>query len=179
MRVLLLSDTHGSLDPRIEALAYAADLVVHAGDVGSADVLARLHEACAHVIAVRGNNDIPAKWKGGQASLLTLQEQVEIPLPGGVLAALHGDRFPAAQRHLRLRMAFPGARAVVYGHSHRTVVDEGARPWVLNPGAAGRTRTFGGPSCLRLSATARQWKVETLRFTGSSHPSAAVQARSG
>ncbi|MFM1890995.1 MAG: hypothetical protein RLZ44_72, partial [Pseudomonadota bacterium] len=39
-----------------------------------------------------------------------------------------------------------------------------AIPWVLNPGAAGRSRTFGGPSCLLLHAGARVWRVETHRF---------------
>ncbi|GAA0705644.1 metallophosphoesterase family protein [Dokdonella soli] len=179
MRVLLLSDTHGTLDARIAALAHDSDLVVHAGDVGSAQVLSDLRKACPSVIAVRGNNDVPAKWGGEQAALRTLEDHAEIELPGGVLVAVHGDRFPAAQRHARLRAAFPGARAIVYGHSHRIVIDDGALPWVLNPGAAGHARTFGGPSCLRLTATARRWNIELSRFAGSSPPSAAVQARSG
>jgi hypothetical protein len=37
-------------------------------------------------------------------------------------------------------------------------------PWVLNPGAAGRTRTYGGPSCLLLIAGETDWKVEVHRF---------------
>jgi hypothetical protein len=35
---------------------------------------------------------------------------------------------------------------------------------VLNPGAAGRTRTYGGPSCLLLIAGETDWKVEVHRF---------------
>ena len=165
MRVLLLSDTHGALDARIAARARESDLVVHAGDVGSADVLATLRRLCPRVIAVRGNNDVASKWPPAQhAALAELVEQAQIDLPAGCLVAIHGDRFPAAQRHLRLRQAFPSARAIVYGHSHRLCVDHGERPWVLNPGAAGRARTFGGPSCLELAATTRQWRVTPLRF---------------
>ncbi|MFC4822314.1 metallophosphoesterase family protein [Dokdonella ginsengisoli] len=165
MRVLLVSDTHGVLDARIEALAREAALVVHAGDVGSAQVLERLRRACPRVIAVRGNNDVASKWACADLQeLQTLGESVEIDLPGGVLAATHGDRFAVARRHALLRAAFPGARAVVYGHSHRLGVDDGERPWVLNPGAAGRARTFGGPSGLLLHAAAKSWTVEAVRF---------------
>ncbi|MEP7044507.1 MAG: metallophosphoesterase family protein [Dokdonella sp.] len=165
MRVLLLSDTHGALDERIAALARGSDLVVHAGDVGSAEVLATLHAACARVIAVRGNNDVREKWARQDRDVPdTLTQQVQIDLPGGVLVAIHGDRFPPAQRHRRLRAAFPSARAIVYGHSHRLCIDDDERPWVLNPGAAGRARTFGGPSCLELETTMQRWRVEPLRF---------------
>lgn len=166
MRVLLVSDTHGALDARIEALAREADLVVHAGDVGSAEVLARLQSVCARVIAVRGNNDVSSKWApAGQAVLRTLNDHAEVGLPGGALVAVHGDHFPASRRHARLRAAFPAARAIVYGHSHRLVVDQDDYPWVLNPGAAGRARTFGGPSGLILRASATSWVVAPVRFT--------------
>jgi uncharacterized protein len=67
-------------------------------------------------------------------------------------------------RHARLRAAYPSARAIVYGHSHRLVVDDALTPWVLNPGAAGRARTYGGPSCLVLEANVRSWHVEIHRF---------------
>lgn len=47
-----------------------------------------------------------------------------------------------------------------------------ATPWVLNPGAAGRSRTFGGPSCLLLAAASDGWEVTLHRF----EPIAAVRA---
>lgn len=178
MRVLLLSDTHGALDERIAELARGYEVVVHAGDVGSVAVLEQLRRVCARVIAVRGNNDVPAKWAPAERpALRTLDEHVNLDLPGGVLVAIHGDRFPAAQRHARLRAAFAQARAIVYGHSHRLCVDDREWPWVLNPGAAGRARTFGGPSCLRLTAAKRSWGVESIRFRPES--SAPVQPRHG
>ena len=165
MRVLLLADTHGVLDERIAALARDCDLAVHAGDVGAATVLGQLRAAGARVVAVRGNNDVAAKWPAGeQAELAALAAEALVELPGGTLAVLHGDRYAAAQRHARLRAEFAAARAVVYGHSHRLVVDDAARPWILNPGAAGRARTFGGPSGLLLEASAWRWRVEVVRF---------------
>lgn len=165
MRVLVISDTHATLDARIEALAREVDLVVHAGDVGAAEVLERLHAACPRVIAVRGNNDVASKWPSqGRAALHTLPDHAQVELPGGVLVATHGDRFAPSRRHAQLRAAFPQARAIAYGHSHRLRVDDGERPWVLNPGAAGRVRTFGGPSGLLLHAMTNSWMVEAVRF---------------
>ncbi len=164
-RVLLLADTHGELDPRIASLALDVDRVVHAGDVGSAGVLAALAAGGAAVLAVGGNNDVPAKWSADEHALLRcLTTRIEVDLPGGRLVVVHGDAWPARDRHTRLRRAFADARAVLYGHSHRLVIDTHASPWVLNPGAAGRVRTHGGPSCLLLTAAAGDWRIEPRRF---------------
>ena len=164
-RLLLLADTHGVVDPRIAALAAECDAVVHAGDIGNAGVLRRLAGG-GDVVAVRGNNDTTSKWPASEAAhLARLDEEVRLELPGGALIVVHGDRvLPAARRHAKLRERYPDARAVVYGHTHRAVCDRGATPWVLNPGAAGRTRTFGGPSCLILEAAGRRWNVRLRRF---------------
>ncbi|MCE5232191.1 MAG: metallophosphoesterase family protein [Mizugakiibacter sp.] len=164
MRVLLLSDTHGALDARIAALAADCALAAHAGDVGAASVLDALAERCPRVIAVRGNNDVAAKWLGPAAALHGLDAEARIELPGGVLAVVHGDALAARDRHARLRRVYAGARAVLYGHSHRLCVDDAIAPWVLNAGAAGRARTHGGPSCLLLHAGVRTWRVEAVRF---------------
>jgi putative phosphoesterase len=165
MRVLLLGDTHGALDARVLALAGSCELAVHAGDVGNAAVLSALREACGEVHAVRGNNDVAAKWPAAdRAALALLPTALRIQLPGGVLAVEHGDRFPAGTRHARLREAHGEAKAVLYGHSHRLLVDDDASPWILNAGAAGRARTHGGPSCLVLSASVRRWRVQARQF---------------
>jgi putative phosphoesterase len=165
MRVLLLSDTHGQLDARIAALAQECDVVVHAGDIGNATVLETLRAGGANVIAIRGNNDVASKWpRGERAALEALEDEACVELPGGTLIAVHGDRYPPAARHARLRRDYPDARAVVYGHSHRLVVDDAALPWILNPGAAGRARTYGGASCLVVDAGSKLWRVEAHRF---------------
>lgn len=170
--VLLLSDTHGVLDPRILMLARRTELVVHAGDVGNASVLRQLGDS-SRVIAIRGNNDVPGKWpEPDRATLDGLPAEVEVDLVGGVLVVVHGHRAgPVAGRHALLRQRYPGARAVVYGHSHRMVCDREARPWILNPGAAGRARTYGGPSCLLLAASKRLWLVKEMRFGPGPGPS--------
>jgi hypothetical protein len=166
VRVAIVSDTHGVLDPRVAEVVRKADIAVHGGDVGSAAALDALEPHGGEVLAVRGNNDVPRKLKtADDERLLSLPEEIERELPGGVLAVIHGHQFPkATTRHRALRERFPEARAVVYGHSHHLIRDRSARPWVLNPGAAGRSRTFGGPSCLVLTATQRRWTVTERRF---------------
>jgi putative phosphoesterase len=165
VRVAILADTHGWVDPRLLAVVADCDLAVHGGDIGSAAVLARLRPRRGLIYVVRGNNDHPRQWPAADMALLaTMPGHIQIDLPGGALVVVHGHRTPARVRHERLRQRFPHARALVYGHSHRLVVDQDTLPWVLNPGAAGRTRTYGGPSCLVLTAAPGRWVVTVLRF---------------
>lgn len=166
VRIAIVSDTHGFIDARLLKVASTCDAVVHAGDVGNAEVLELLRSVTNDVLAIRGNNDTLVKWPArDKAVLARLPEGLCVALPGGYLAVVHGHRAGAgADRHQRLRRLYGDARAVAYGHSHRMLCDCHQVPWVLNPGAAGRSRTFGGPSCLILSAAAMQWKVQTVRF---------------
>lgn len=164
-RVALVSDTHGALDARVlEGLA-GADLIVHAGDVGAAAVLGAL-TAIAPTLAVAGNNDVPGKWSPAEHEVLaTLPEALAIALPGGTLCVAHGHQWPrTAVRHARLRAVFPAARCILYGHSHRFVIDEDEAPVVANPGAAGRSRTFGGAGWLGLTTGEHGWRLTRNAF---------------
>ena len=166
VRLLLLSDTHGQLNPQILALAGEVDTIVHAGDIGHPDVLTALTATGQALHAVRGNNDVDSKWPANGHTLLnTLDDQLAIDLPGGVLVVEHGDRVnPAARRHELLRARHPQARLIVYGHSHRQVIDDAVTPWVVNPGAAGRSRTYGGAGCVVLTASTQRWELAPFRY---------------
>jgi len=98
MRVLLLADTHGVLDARIAELAQDCALAVHAGDVGASDVLKTLAAACGRVFAVRGNNDVPGKWRGSLDDLAALPKVLVIPLPGGRLVVVHDHQATTGRR---------------------------------------------------------------------------------
>lgn len=164
--IALLSDTHGFVDPRVLAAVEGADLVVHGGDVGSAAVLDALSRAATEVVAVQGNNDVPAKWPEDDAAVLgTLPQVFRVALPGGLLVVEHGHEAGGLKdRHARLRKRYPDARAIAVGHSHLLAVDDDEEPWVLNPGAAGSDRTHGGPSFVSLVATRRRWQARATRF---------------
>jgi uncharacterized protein len=112
VNVLLISDTHlregeeRRLVDRLAGHLEAVDIIIHAGDVTDASVLAAL-EAFAPVHAVLGNND-----RG-----MTLPERLVVELDGCRVAAVH-DSGPSGGRTTRLRRWFPQADVVVFGHSH-------------------------------------------------------------
>ena len=165
-RVAILSDTHGYLDPSIAETITGADYAIHAGDIMGADILEALRARTGEVVAVAGNNDGPGIWPdGAEAVARSLPRIAWIHLPGGTLAVEHGHFHGHVQPdHDSLRETHAGARLVVYGHTHRLCDDSDAEPRVVNPGAAGRTRTKGVPSCLILHARADEWALETFRF---------------
>jgi putative phosphoesterase len=180
LRVAILADTHGHLDRRVAELVAECDLAVHGGDIGNAGVLRALQPRHGRVIAVVGNNDIPRKWPDHERDLLAAVPEVgELELPGGTLVAIHGHQLPAAGRHDQLRRRFGHARVVIYGHSHRLVADQNATPWILNPGAAGRARTYGGPSCMILDASEQRWTLRVERFEPLRRPSPRPVHRAG
>ncbi len=104
-----------------------ADLILHAGDVCTVDVLDELARY-APVRVVRGNNDPPevAAWGA--------PETLEMELEGLRVAMVH-DSGPAVGRAARLRRRFPAAELVVFGHSHIPMdrTEDGLR--IFNPGS--------------------------------------------
>ncbi|HEY5603905.1 MAG TPA: metallophosphoesterase family protein [Gammaproteobacteria bacterium] len=166
MKIAIISDTHGAIAPGIMDLIRETELCVHAGDIGCAAVFQQLELVNIPAVAVLGNNDIAAKWPVRDVKFLKKipNEQV-VELPGGQLCVEHGHRIaPAKLRHDKLRKKYNNAKAIVYGHSHRLVCDQAEDPWVLNPGAAGHSRTYGGASCIILTATQHRWIIKTYRI---------------
>ena len=139
---------------------------MHAGDIGSVAVLDALAQSGRRVTAVRGNNDVASKWDSNEHRRLEeLPWEAALLLPGGCLAVVHGHQIESVQlRHAWLRERYPDARVVVYGHTHRRCMDRSARPWIVNPGAAGRNRTFGGPSLVVMDVDGDRWRLRTVRF---------------
>ena len=103
-----------------------SDLIIHAGDIGNPLIIDGL-KLIAPVVAVRGNMD-----NGGWATGFKRSEIVEIP--GHVLYILHDvsriDLDPAAAH----------VRAVIYGHTHRPVIEKRDGVLYVNPGSAGHRR---------------------------------------
>jgi len=132
MRVVVLSDTHaprrwhGCPAAVAEQLA-GADLILHAGDVCTPDVLDEL-AAYAPVRAVLGNNDGPpvAAWGVPETAQLTLD---------GVTVAMIHDAGAAKGRTARMHRRFPEAELVVFGHSHIPLDETGDGVRIFNPGS--------------------------------------------
>ncbi|WP_216323367.1 metallophosphoesterase family protein [Deinococcus aestuarii] len=128
MRVLVLSDTHGLLRPEVLALARKADAVLHAGDVGRAEVLTALREATpGPVHTVRGNVD-------RTPPLSHLPETLLVELEGAGTYILHD------LNDLDLSPGAAGIRLVISGHTHQPRVEERDGVTYLNPGSVGPRR---------------------------------------
>ena len=167
VRVAIISDTHGFIDPNVISVIQSCSHVVHGGDICGAHVLQQLQQLGKKITAVAGNNDASGLWPIEETHVVNAIPSVAyLQLPGGKLAVEHGHRHGMSQPdHASLRHTHADARVIVYGHTHKMLVDKEESPWVINPGAAGETRTRGGASCLVLTASASQeWEVEMFRF---------------
>ena len=122
----VISDTHGLLRPEALDVLRGSDLIIHAGDVGKPEVIARLGEvAPLHVVC--GNID-----NGSWAAALPQTELVEVG--GHRFFVLHD----IAQLDVDPMAA--GFTAVVFGHSHRPSIETRNGVLFLNPGSAGPRR---------------------------------------
>ncbi len=150
MIVGVISDTHGLMRPSALAALAGVDLIVHAGDVGRAEVLQQLR-AIAPTFAVRGNVDT-SPW----GRTLPVTEVVEVA--GRWLYVLH-DR-----AELDIDPRAGGFAAVIFGHSHRPEAIEQGGILFLNPGAAG-PRRFSLPislAILEVTDAALTWRFVDL-----------------
>ena len=133
MRLAVISDTHLPRGTRrlpdacVERLR-AADAILHAGDLAAASVLDDLAALGPPVIAVQGNVDEPEVR-------LRLPVRRVFDADGTRIGMVH-DAGPASGRLERMRAAFPGCAAVVFGHSHIPLhADDGAGFQIFNPGS--------------------------------------------
>jgi len=147
-RIGVISDTHGLVRSEALRALRGADLIVHAGDVGTPEVLDALR-TIAPVVAVRGNND-----RGRWARALAETEVVE--QSGRVLYVLHDVH------ELDVDPRAAGYDAVIAGHSHQPRVERRDGVLYLNPGSAGPRRFRLPVSVARLRVEARRLQAEIV-----------------
>ena len=136
LRLGIISDTHGMLRSEVFDVFGAVDHILHGGDVGKAEVLADL-QTLAPVTAVYGNVDDPEM----QARL---PQVATVRLDGFDIVVTHGDQF-GTPTPAKLYQAFPQADIIVFGHTHRPLLELVDKTvTVMNPGGAGAAR-FGLP----------------------------------
>ena len=168
LKIGILSDTHGSLDPAIEDFIKQCDIALHAGDIMGAAPLRALQPRLGYSLAIKGNNDAPSTWhQDDYAMLEEIPDLLELKLPGGKLVMEHSHRFwnpDFSKIHEALRREHADAQIIVYGHTHKRTVDDTQTPYVVNPGAAGSVRVHDGPSCLELNVSADRWEIQEHLF---------------
>jgi putative phosphoesterase len=147
----LVSDTHGLVRPEIFDALQGVDLVLHAGDVGGPTILQQL-ATIAPVRAVSGNTDPPGEPD--------LADSLDLRIDGLTVHVSHGHEVgsPTPERLL----ARYTADVIVYGHTHRPLIERLEGRLVVNPGAAGPRRFSLKPSVARMTVNAGRAAVEIV-----------------
>jgi putative phosphoesterase len=132
-KVLVISDTHSYIDDRIIKYASEADYVIHAGDIGSFNVIRKLNSV-SEVLFVYGNidgNEIRSEsnkfefFKLGDLKIL--------------LTHISG-KTPKYNKETLIKIKEHNPDLLIAGHSHilKIQYDKINKLVFLNPGAAGR-----------------------------------------
>jgi putative phosphoesterase len=131
--IAAISDTHlprgkRRLPDRCVEHLKQADLILHAGDISTQEVLDEIESIGPPVKAVHGNVD-------SAALRARLPEALEVRTPDGARIAVLHDAGPSKRRLERMRIRFPEAHAVVFGHSHIPLHEQRDGFQIFNPGS--------------------------------------------
>ena len=151
MKLGLISDTHGFLDPKLTRIFRGVDHILHAGDIGPDHLIAQL-EAIAPVTAVLGNNDnspcFPLTKVVAIDELKLLVHHIVSP------RALTGE--------LKERISREQPDVVVFGHSHKQFCERIDGVLFVNPGYAGKPRFSLERSVALLEADGKEIQVRSV-----------------
>ena len=126
MKIGVISDTHGLLRPEAMDRLIGVDHIIHAGDIGHAEIIEQLC-AVAPTTAINGNNDTEA-WASAYPA------DAVIKLAGRTIFVLRDVK------ELSVNPTDMGYDVVVSGHSHKPKIETVGNVLYLNPGSAGPRR---------------------------------------
>ncbi len=151
MKIGVLSDTHGWLDPRLETFFAGVDHLLHAGDIGDPVIELEL-KFIAPVTVVQGNVDIGLPFK--LTEVVTLAEQKFLVHHIVNPRALDDSAAAAIRKHR--------PHAVIFGHTHKAFAETVDGIFYFNPGYAGKPK-FGQPrSVAILEVTGQEIRHEFI-----------------
>jgi putative phosphoesterase len=131
MKLGIISDTHGYLDPRVARIFAGVDHILHAGDIGNPMIEVEL-KFIAPVTVVLGNTDHGLHFKETEA--LTLADRRIL---------IHHIVNPhALADSVKQRIRRNRADIVIFGHTHKRFADTVDGLYFFNPGYAGKPK-FG------------------------------------
>ena len=132
-KVLVISDTHSYIDDRIIKYASEADYVIHAGDIGSFDVIRKL-KSVSEVLFVYGNIDgNEIRSESNKFEFLKLNDLK-------ILLTHISGKNPKYNKETLIKIKEHNPDLLIAGHSHilKIQYDKINKLMSLNPGAAGR-----------------------------------------
>ena len=128
MKVLIVSDTHRKNDNYIRVLERVApiDMVIHCGDIEGSEYLIAESAGCP-VQMVTGNNDF----------FSDLPREKEFMIGKYKVWLTHGHNYyvSMSNENLKHEARMRGVDIVMFGHTHRPVVDFGGDIIAVNPGS--------------------------------------------
>lgn len=132
-KVLVISDTHSYIDDRIIKYASEADYVIHAGDIGSFDVIRKL-KSVSEVIFVYGNIDgNEIRSESNKFEFFKIDDLK-------ILLTHISGKTPKYNKETLIKIKEHNPGLLIAGHSHilKIQYDKINKLVFLNPGAAGR-----------------------------------------
>jgi len=141
----VISDTHGLLRAEAVEALRGSDLIVHAGDIGPAEIIDELKNI-APVTAIRGNVDVDPWTRRLPATRTVIAGELRIYL-------IHD---------VKQLCSTPDVHAVVSGHSHKPTVVWRDGVLFLNPGSAGRRRFKLPVTLARIRVSGRTLEPEIV-----------------
>ena len=151
MKIGVLSDTHGFIDPQIPELFSGVDHILHGGDIGQQTVILEL-EKIAPVTAVLGNTDTGFEFKD--------TETIELGGRKFILRHILNPLVPNEQ--LKAFLAREQPDVVIFGHTHQQFCQEINHTLFLNPGYAGKPKLAHRRSIAVLHCYADEIRPEFL-----------------
>lgn len=132
-KVLVISDTHSYIDDRIIKYASEADYVIHAGDIGSYDVVRKL-KSVSEVLFVYGNIDgNEIRSESNKFEFFKIDDLK-------ILLTHISGKTPKYNKETLIKIKENNPDLLIAGHSHilKIQYDKINKLLFLNPGAAGR-----------------------------------------
>jgi putative phosphoesterase len=139
MKLGIISDTHGVLDPRVERIFAGVDHILHAGDIGNPLIELEL-KFIAPVTVVLGNTDLGLTFK--ETEVLTLADKKFL------IHHIVNPRALSEKVEARIRRDRPDA--VIFGHTHKKFAETVDGIFFFNPGYAGKPKFGAERSVARL-----------------------------
>ena len=157
-RVVIVADTHipkvaPGLSRELLEVLRGADLILHAGDLVEMSVLDELR-SLAPTAAVAGNMDRPVV-----SAVLPGKRVLEVE--GKLIGLIHGWGPPVGIER-RVFSCFSGVDAVVFGHTHKPLMEWRKEVLLLNPGTPNDRRFSKRLSCATLTVEDGELKPEII-----------------
>jgi hypothetical protein len=151
MKIGVISDTHGWLDPRVLELFTGVSHILHAGDIGPDALITEL-QTIAPVTAVIGNTDTTATFRATEA----------VTLAGRKFLVHHIVDPYALKEELLVRIARERTDVVVFGHTHKAFCETSNGVLFFNPGSAGKPKFGRGRTAAILHCNKTEIRPEFL-----------------